>query len=301
MRLVKNHGTRATRTHHQDTSQEASAVNTTPPDAELDELFSFHDDPDFLVGSAQGRAELRQLILSSPMPEASGSVVGSGTTAAAKTGGVETTAHAILSTRPRRLILPQPWAKWILVGAAASLTAIAVIFGILGNAPQGTKPTGPSAAMPKIPLNLSESEKLHLYRESELQWLRAAQGAHRETFTDLSIRFAANPATLAPSDDAYVRALAASLSSVLSDHPALKVVLIGCDADTSYSALSEEPEMSSAHVRTVASALTTAGVPAERMVVNADFSKTETGVSNESLAAVGLAAQTGCVDIIVRK
>jgi RNA polymerase sigma factor (sigma-70 family) len=38
-----------------------SIANTTP-DAELDELFSFHDDPDFLVASAQGRAELRELV-----------------------------------------------------------------------------------------------------------------------------------------------------------------------------------------------------------------------------------------------
>jgi RNA polymerase sigma factor (sigma-70 family) len=40
-----------------------STANTIHPDAELDELFSFHDDPDFLVAGAQGRAELRQLVL----------------------------------------------------------------------------------------------------------------------------------------------------------------------------------------------------------------------------------------------
>jgi outer membrane protein OmpA-like peptidoglycan-associated protein len=124
MRLIKNHDTGASNTHRQIPSQEASAVNTILPDAELDELFSFHDDPDFLVGCAQGRAKLRQLVLGSSMLENDGSVADSGTATVAKTSGVETTAQVNLST------LHRPWSRRVLAGAAAMLAVIACAIGI---------------------------------------------------------------------------------------------------------------------------------------------------------------------------
>jgi RNA polymerase sigma factor (sigma-70 family) len=63
MRPITNLDTRISSTHCQNPGQEASVLSAIPTDAELNELFSFHDDPDFLADSAQGRAELRQLVL----------------------------------------------------------------------------------------------------------------------------------------------------------------------------------------------------------------------------------------------
>jgi hypothetical protein len=102
MRLIRNFDTRASSTRRQNPTQEVSAVNTIHPYAEINELFFFHDASGFVAGSAQGCAEFRQLILSSPMLEDS---AGPGTAAAVKISRVEMTARAIPSTHLPRLTL----------------------------------------------------------------------------------------------------------------------------------------------------------------------------------------------------
>jgi hypothetical protein len=151
MRLIKNHDTEPSSAHRQNPRQEASTVNTIPPDAELDELFSFHDDPEFLVGSAQGRAELRRLVLGSPRLKGGGSAAGSGTASTVETSDVETTAPAIPPTHPRHLTLSRPWVRWTLAGTAAALAAITCAIGIsLSNTSQDTAQTRPPDARTAI-------------------------------------------------------------------------------------------------------------------------------------------------------
>lgn len=182
MRPIKNHDTGPSNSHRQIPSQEASAVNTIPPDAELDELFSFHDDPDFLVGCAQGRAELRQLVLGSPMLESDGSVADSDTSTVAKTSGVETTARGISST------LRRPWSQRVLAGAAAVLAVIACVIGISrDNAPlDGTseRPHGVSERIVvAVPAPINES-RLDLTTIGVRLWSAAASGTdHAELVT----------------------------------------------------------------------------------------------------------------------
>lgn len=464
MRLIQNYGTGASSTHHRNPSQEASAVNTIPPDAELDELFSFHDDPDFLIGCAQGRAELRQLVLSSRMPEGSGSAANSGTAPAAKTSGVETTTRAIPST------LRRPWALRVLAGAAAVLAVIACAIGItrsnapldgvsqrivvavpgdvnkprqdldfidlklwsaaasgadyaelltasdrlsrsfplapppdhqapaqrqaviatniteittairgapassedgvdmlttISNAVRGSG-TGTlvilssglstrgeldlrqigwdadpqslavrlrtNGALPNLtgwsvafvglgdqanslpPLDNFARHRLATYWKAILSTAGASSvdvsstAAPRSQF-DLatpaimpapaySVGFVANSATLAPDDEAYIRALGTKIYIILIDHAGRKVTVTGYTADPPGSTLAGRQEMSLARARAVAGLLATAGVPADRMVVAAG--STHSSAIQNGLFDENLAAQMRRVDIALQ-
>jgi outer membrane protein OmpA-like peptidoglycan-associated protein len=278
-------------------------VNTIPPDAELNELFSFHDDPDFLVGSAQGRAELRQLVLSPRMLKGGGPASGSGTASAVETSGVETSAPAVPPPHPRRLTLPQPWARRILAGAAAALAAIICAIGIsFSNAPLSAEQTKPPTGV-----LLAESKKLKELASDAVPPRSAVSHASPapavvpsevQVLTPFSIRFAANSTTLTPDEEAHIRDLAKIYNSFLIFHPNGRVTITGYTANTLDSALVEQQAMALTRARTVASLLVTTGIPAERMIVATGITDSS-AIQNVALNA-DLAAQMQRVDITLQ-